>query len=149
MSLVASASHIRSALSLILLPNQVVELRALHVPTDRGPRTLSGFFDDHDALAKAAAELSDLEAGGVYFTPNPIKPDLLGSNPNRVEVATRGSLTRDVDILGARWLLIDVDPEREAGRSATSEEKLQAAVLLRMIRLSPHVLSGGHRGRTR
>ena len=134
MSLVASASHIRSAFERILLPKQVVELRALHVPTDRGPRTLSGFFDDHDALAKAAAELSDMGAGGVYFTPNPIKPDLLGSNPNRVEVATRGSLTRDVDILGARWLLIDVDPEREAGKSATSEEKLQAAVLLRMIR---------------
>ena len=102
MSLVASASHIRAALSRILLPEQVVELRALHVPTDQGPRTLAGLFNDHDALAKAAAELSDMGAGGVYFTPNPIKPDLLGSNPNRVEVATRGSLTRDVDILGPR-----------------------------------------------
>jgi P4 family phage/plasmid primase-like protien len=133
MSLVASASHIRSAFERILLPEQVVELRALHVPTDRGPRTLSGFFDDHDALAKAAAELSDMGAGGVYFTPNPLKPTVTGTVTNRAEVATRGSLTKDVDVLGSRWLLIDIDPERPANCNATDEEKSQGAALAKAM----------------
>ena len=133
MSLISSAPPIRAAMQRIFAPEQVVELRALYVPTSGGPRTFSGFFNDLDAFAEAAAKLSDMGAQGVYFTPNPLKPDLLGGAANTVSVATRGSTARDVDVLGVRWLLIDVDPERETGTSATNEEKLQAAALTRAV----------------
>lgn len=134
MSLISRA-HIRESFDRILLPDQIVELRALHVPTTQGPRTLSGFYTDHDQMTEDAATLSERAAHGVYFTPQPLKPDLLGTDPNVISIASRGSLARDVDVLGMRWLLIDIDPEREAGRSSTTAEKTQAAVVLRAVTL--------------
>ena len=104
MPLVSSPEHIRASMSRILAPGQVVELRALHVPTSGGPRTFSGFFTDVDAFAQAAAQFSDMGARGVYFTPNPLKPDLLGSMANTASPATRGSLAKDIDVTGIRWL---------------------------------------------
>ena len=129
MSLIASPEHVLSALQYICEEAQVVELRALHVPTSEGPRTFSGFFDDLEKMATAAAQLSDMGAGGVYFTPNPLKPTVTGTVTNIVSPASRGALAKDVDVLGSKWLLIDIDPERPKNCGATEEEKAQAASL--------------------
>ena len=50
-------AEVRRALDLLLSPGQVTELRALGVSTPeyRRPHTVSGYFDDPDALAHAAA----------------------------------------------------------------------------------------------
>ena len=84
MTLNANEAAIRAALGM-LVPNQVVELRALHVPVSPSvSRTFSGFFSSLDLLAKAAAALSDQGASGVYFTMNPVDPDFLDRSPNEV-----------------------------------------------------------------
>ena len=105
---------------------QVTELRALQVSTAqyRKPHTVSGFFDhDHlEALTQAAQELSG-SAKGVYFIPNPLNPALLARRNNRVDVADSGSLAADKDVLRRHWLLIDADPVRLEGVSATEAEK--------------------------
>ena len=129
MSLVASPEHVLAALQYICEEGQVIELRALHVPTSEGPRTFSGFFDDLEKMAAAAAQLSDMGAGGVYFTPNPLKGTVTSSITNQASPASRGSLAKDIDVLSPRWLLIDIDPERPKDCAATDEEKAQAASL--------------------
>ena len=123
MSLDASADQILDFVTKVLAPEQLVELRALGVPTNMGPRTFSGFFTDHEAFAQAAANLSDIGASGVYFTLNPLKPTVSSAPRNRVTVATRGSTAKDIDVERSKWLLIDIDPERPAKGSSTDAEK--------------------------
>jgi len=63
---------ISDAMSVLLEPGSVTELRA---PSAQG-RTVSGYFDDHNLLAKEAANLSG-RTPGVYVTLNPVRADLL------------------------------------------------------------------------
>lgn len=110
---------------LLIAPGQVVELRALGVQRNGGrPHTEAGFFD-HDHLldlAKTALRVTPY-AKGVYFTLNPLRPDLLARRCNRIDWANEGELAKDKDVLARRWLLIDADPSRDPLVSATDEEK--------------------------
>ena len=136
MTLKADAALIEEAVRAIVAPGQVFELRALQVPTKDGLyRTFSGFFDDPKAFAVAAEKLSDHGAKGVYITPNPVDRTKK-TVTNTAAVAQRGGLTKDVDIERVDWLLVDVDPERKAGLSATRAEKGEAGL---RERLPPHV----------
>jgi hypothetical protein len=106
-------------------PGDVTELRALGVKQRYGrPQTVSGFFDyDHlDVMAAAALGLTG-DAQGVYFTMNPLKPEILARRANRVDVAKEGELAADGDVARRCWLLVDADPVRLSGISATDGEK--------------------------
>lgn len=100
-------------------PGQVTELRAF------GDHSYSGWFDhDHlESMAKAAVELQ-ASCRGIYFTPNPIKTELLSRRANQVGLA--GKCTTDADIIGRNWMLIDIDPVRPTGSNATEEERQHA-----------------------
>ena len=102
-------------------PGQITELRAFG--RDGG---FSGWFDyDHlPQMAQAAADLERAGCRGVYFTPNPINPELLRRRPNEIGPAVR--CTADADIIERRWLLLDIDPVRPRDSNATDEER-QAA----------------------
>lgn len=62
---------------------------------------------------------------GVYFTPNPVVPDLLARAHNRL-ATWADKTTNDPDIAERRWLLIDVDPIRPSGISASDAELARA-----------------------
>ncbi len=109
-------SGIREAISLLLEPGTVTEIRS--PGTRRG--TLSGYYDDFDALAGRAAAL-DGAVPGIYITPNPVRPDLLARAVNRVKPYAKYT-TADADVLRRRWLLTDFDPKRPAGISSTDAE---------------------------
>ena len=116
-------------LRILIRPGQVVELRALNVPQRYGkPATCFGFYDyDHlDDMARDAVKLSDAGASGVYWMMNPVNPDLLARSANRIRVAKTGETTSDADIIRRQLLLIDADPKRPAGISATDSEKEHA-----------------------
>jgi P4 family phage/plasmid primase-like protien len=122
----ADVNAIEHALRLLIEPGQVVELRALNVtPDGKFPHTVSGYFDsDHvDDMAKHAAQLSGM-ASGVYLTLNPLKADLLARCSNRVGKRIPGA--EDPDVVRRRLLLVDADPTRPAGISASDEEKAAA-----------------------
>lgn len=106
-------SDIEKWLRVFCVPGQVVELRALGVG---GKRAVCEVFGDLAALARRAAELDAAGAQGVYFTPNPLRPDLVGSRAS----------SKAVDVVERRWLLVDVDPARPPGLSST-EAELRAA----------------------
>jgi hypothetical protein len=107
---------IREIAGLLFEPGQIVELRVLNTTK----ATVAGYFDNLDQLAAAAARW-DGKAPGVYWTLNPVNPDLLARGVNKlVEYAKH--TTGDADIVKRRWLPIDFDPLRPAGISSTEDE---------------------------
>lgn len=72
---------------------------------------------------------------GTYIVMNPISSALLARAANRVRaVSERDALTGDADITARRWLLIDADPRRPSGISATDAEHAAALDRVRWIR---------------
>jgi hypothetical protein len=112
-------------LAVFVRPGQVTELRALHLANGR--KLVSAFFTG-DRLRDMAARAVDLEkagARGVYFTPNPLRPDM----------AISKRCAKDQDVVARRWLLIDCDPYRfgpdgnrlEGGKVSSTDAERAAA----------------------
>ena len=112
---------------LLVGDGQVTELRALSATTtsDRWPHPVFGYFDDAEKLADALADITT--AKGIYIAPNPVNPALLSRAANRIRKAQKGESTGNSDIVCRKWLLIDTDPQRASGISA-SEAEHQAAL---------------------
>ncbi|HNO79215.1 MAG TPA: DUF3987 domain-containing protein [Phycisphaerae bacterium] len=86
--------------------------------------TCSGYFT-RATLDAAVTSIMELDragiAPGIYLTLNPVSPALLARAANRIKPRIRET-SQDKDIPCRRWLLIDVDPLRPAGVSATDAE---------------------------
>jgi len=121
------APDVRRFLELLFQPGDTFEVRAPECREQRGgryPFTSSGYFtgDSIDAAVAAIAELDRAGiAPGIYVTLNPVAPALLARAANRIKPRVRET-TQDKDIVHRRWLLIDVDPVRPTGVSATDAE---------------------------
>jgi len=111
----ADMEEIRRALS--LMTDGVFEIR---IPKAGRHRTIRGYFNSANAAAKAVGVWSG-KVPAIYLTLNPVNPALLARANNRMETYAE-STTSDADILSRRWLLIDVDPKRPAGISASDSE---------------------------
>jgi hypothetical protein len=103
-------------LGLFMGPGQVTELRALYVP---GHGTLSAFFDDEQlrAIAHRAVEWELLNPLGVYFIPNPLRPEMLYAD----------RCANDEDVLCRKWLLVDIDTVRPDHNDPASDDELKAS----------------------
>jgi hypothetical protein len=123
MSELFDAAEVRKALARIIKSGAVFEVRALDatLSANRRPATISGYFDNPDACVAALKKLAG--AVGIYITINPVDPALLARCANRLDYAGRNSATGDQHILQRTRFLIDVDPVRASGISATSQEK--------------------------
>jgi hypothetical protein len=110
---------------------ELVELRAF------GPQDtkFSGIFSDPAAMSTNAAALN---AKGLvtatYFTLNPVAPEAV-LNPAALNKVNRRPLrtTRDNNVHRRRLYLIDVDPVRPSGVSATDGEKAEALAVINQI----------------
>jgi hypothetical protein len=111
-------------------PGEVLELR---IPKAGKFKTISGYFDDPKKLADAVIGLVDEPFPGIYFTVNPVRPELLARYTNRVE-RYAPTTTSDQDITALRWLPIDLDPVRPSGISSTDDEHEAAISKAREIR---------------
>jgi hypothetical protein len=109
-------------------PEQVIELRVLDWSGRSNPSTQNGYFQatQLDQMMRLALEYSP-NARGVYYTLNPVQPDLLARRANRLGWSKRDETTNDRYILRRRWLLLDIDAVRPSGISATETEKELAA----------------------
>lgn len=116
-----TSPEITQAASVLLDPGTVTEVRAFSVSGNS-----SGFVDNPEDLAEAVAEL-DRRGFAIYWTLNPVDPSLHARAANRIQHKFRHSSTSDNDTARRRWLLIDLDPERASGISATRREKRAAA----------------------
>ena len=120
-------------------PGETVEIRSYGLKGSNkawegwagGAGVVYGYFNNAVAFGKAAETLEKAKAPGIYFTLNPVIPDLLARAANRVRAAdAKSSLTADRDILCIRWLPVDLDPIRPSGISSTDKE-LAAAIRIR------------------
>lgn len=107
---------IRRDVAPLWIEGSVYELR---VPKAR-QGTVSGYFDNLDALALHASRL-DGQADGVYMTLNPVHPALLARAANKVR-SGKPKTTSDGDVLSRKWLLLDFDPVRPSETSSTEEQ---------------------------
>ena len=124
------------ALRLLHRPGAVVEVRALGTW-----KTRSGYFDDFGAAAQAAVEL-DRQEYQVYLNLNEVDPALLARAANRVrDMGRNDSSTADRDVVRRGWLLVDLDPARPSGVSATDAEK--AAARGRAEEITAHLRAKG------
>lgn len=121
--------EIDRAVGTLFEANAVVELRAF-----KEQQTVSGYFDDHEALAQEAARL-DGQGYAVYVTLNEVNTALLARAANRMRKAYRGMpTTSDTDITRRRWLPLDFDPVRPADVSSTTGQRKAAQLRARDVR---------------
>jgi P4 family phage/plasmid primase-like protien len=121
--------ELRHAAGVLLQPGDVVELRA---PKAGKRGTISGYYNDFERLVQDTADI-DGEAPGVYWTLNPVNPDLLARAANRCVPYARDT-TSDRDIVRRIWLPIDCDAQRPSGLSSTDAEHEAALERARTIR---------------
>ena len=110
-------------LHMLFEPGQLIGLRAIR----HHGGALSGNFDfaNFSSMAKTALDMTlSSQFKGIYFTLNPLQH-------GRLEVC---EAAEDGDVLCRRWLLIDVDPKRPGGYSATDDEKAKAKAKIVSIR---------------
>lgn len=117
-----TAEEIFDTLDALFEHGDVVEMRAF-----KGRSISSGYYDVLGQLAYDAAKL-DKAGYTVYITVNRLNPALLARAANRYREVVREPTTSDSpdNIEGRRWFLIDFDPRRPAGTSATDEEHQRA-----------------------
>jgi hypothetical protein len=114
------STEIVRTLEVIFEPGAVVELRAF-----KGRETVSGYFEDHKALASEADKLED-KGYSVYVTLNEVDTALLARASNWARKIYKEPTTSDNDIVRRCWLPLDFDPVRPSGVSATDAEKKAA-----------------------
>ncbi len=120
-----NANIIITALRMLFEAGDVFEIRVLDavLANSNWQHTESGYFD-YDHIGDVPNAIANFKTySGVYVTLNPVNPDLLARANNRFKKAKSRETTSDKDILHRRWMLIDIDPIRPAGISATDAEK--------------------------
>lgn len=117
--------------------NKLVEIRLL------GKQTYSGYFTNIETLIQQIRPLLDHRniqyygAMQAYFTLNEINPELYSREQHDIFVKKPKSTTTDGDIVRRKFILIDLDPSRSAGISASDDEfekaHLKAVALYRYL----------------
>lgn len=113
-------------LSHLIAPDQVFEVRCLGKRPNGSKITLSGYFDAshlREAATCAVEQTANPLISAVYWTLNPLNPTLLARCSYRLQPIGPGEGPNDSDVIRRRWMLIDCDPIRPAGVSATDAEK--------------------------
>ena len=105
-------TQIRATIDLIK-GNNLTEIRVV------GQKSYSGYFKNVDNLIKHVGRYDN---DNIYFVMNDINDGCYSrSQSEKIDIAK--NTTSDNDITIRRWLLVDIDPKRPAGVSATDEEK--------------------------
>jgi hypothetical protein len=127
-----SAQHVyqelEASIAAIVQAGSVFEIRLLG---KHRKRTDAGYFNSPSAAATALAGLEG-DYLGVYLTPNPVHPDLLARSANRITPWAQVT-SMDPDVTRRHWLLIDVDPVRPTGISATDAEHNAAHAMAQQV----------------
>lgn len=95
--------------------NPLVEVRLIGTN-----KTASGYFSDPYTLIREIKPYT--QDYNIYWTLNPIKPECYGREQKDRIVLKPKNTTKDNEILGRDWVLIDVDCNRIAGVNASAKE---------------------------
>ena len=133
----STVSEVLHAARVLFQPGDLVEVR---VPNARQQRVISGYFTDFEKLAQEVARLEAMRFAGVYWTLNPVDPQLVARADHKVKPYAKDTTT-DGDVVRRLWLPVDLDPKRPTGISSTEE---QHAVALRLAdRIAADLMAEG------
>ena len=126
--LMFNEAEIRKTICLMKEPGQIFEVRI--ILDER--TTYSGYFKDADTLIEQLHEVPVVE-GNVYLLLNCLDDSCWSRKQADRFLKNVKDATKDADIEGYEWILIDLDPERTKGVSSTDEEVEYAKQKSRMI----------------
>lgn len=121
---------------------QPVEIRLLQQSayTDKdgsqkeGKATYSGVFCSAAEVVEALQSCNLAGVYGVYFTLNALDEAAARRKSwGAIKKAAKGDTVNDSEITHRDWLLVDFDPERTAGSSATDKEKEKAVEVAQTV----------------
>lgn len=118
-SKVMDFAKVKESLDLLKPDGQLYEIRIL-----KGKTIISGYFTDTETL-KEAFKTVDLRGANVFYTLNQIDDDCY-SREQRDCFRQVKVTTSDNDIIGYRWMLVDLDPVRKTGISSTNTELIRS-----------------------
>lgn len=114
--------EIRKALDILKSKDEIVEVRVI------GDYTYSGYFKNIENLIQA---IKPYQNDNIYFTLNEINDDCYSRSQCEKIVRSnkQTKTTSDTDIKARRYILIDIDPKRATGVSASDEEVTKARLV--------------------
>ena len=112
---------IRRTFEALQKDGEVIEVRIIS-----GKATFSGYFRDVDNLIEKLKPFDRLGTANIYFVLNKINDACYSRQQCECFIQSPKTTTSDGDIKCRDWLLIDIDPVRSAGVSASDEEKGKA-----------------------
>ena len=107
-------------------PEDIVEIRSI----DSKP-TLSGYFRANSP--NIPGQIARYPGRTFYQTINCVNPGCYSRGQHEALAANPKETTSDKDIIGYNWILIDADPVRPSGVSATDSEKENAHTVARKV----------------
>lgn len=119
-----------------------VEIRLLQKTTSKdcdryqkeGRATYSGVFDSANGVIEALQSCNLTGVYGIYFSLNAMNEAAARRKSwGVIRKAANGDTVSDSEITHRDWLLVDFDPERTAGSSATDQEKGEAVEVAKMV----------------
>lgn len=112
------------------------DLTEIRILTD-GPTIYSGIFEDSESIVTALQSFEPaqgIKVKGVYFTLNRLADHCRNKRQyGHIVKIGRGEGISDADISQRDWLLVDLDPVRPSGTSATDVEKQSAHDVMRQV----------------
>lgn len=122
-------SEVLKALSLIVEPGEIFELRILN--NNKKTDIRSGYFKDPD-IALEELKKQNLQGCNVYMVLNSIN-DACSARQQFGKFLQGCTTTSDNDIVGRNWLPIDIDPVRPAGTSSSEAELKEAYAVMEKV----------------
>lgn len=111
--------ELRKAIEQMHPDGELFEIRIIN-KVGKSNKVISGYFKDADTLLEKLKTV-DLRNANVYITLNQIKSELFSRQQSETFIAGANS-TDDDDVVGYKWLFIDLDPKRITGVSSSDEE---------------------------
>lgn len=117
-------TEIRKTIQILKPNNQLFEVRLVY----EDKKILSGYFTDADTLIK---ELKGKNLAGcnAYMTLNVLDPACYDRMQHDKFEFKPKATTSDNDVIGYNWLMVDLDPKRPTGTSASNEQLDDAKAL--------------------
>jgi hypothetical protein len=123
---IPSLDQIKRGLDVLFNGQDIIELRTIRT----GDKPQHGYYTDRDKLATDVFGRSADAQTNCYVVLNELRPEMSSTVTN--DMGT-GECTKDIHILRRKWVLVDVDPARTPGTSATAAEKECARQTARSI----------------
>ena len=111
--------ELRKTIHLLKPDRELFEIRFIG---NSGKLNFSGYFTDTDILIERMKNLSTTEQGNFYITLNKINSACYSRQQKDIFVKNCKITTSDNDIDEYEWLLLDFDPKRPSGISASQEQ---------------------------